>query len=100
MNVKSFSAAAVIVLFSGSAFAQQTEFVAPDASFHSSLTRAEVRNQLVEAEKLGDTAWQMVDGENVVRQTGTLSRQQVRAETLAALTMHRAGDVNDIYFGG
>ena len=100
MNIKSLAAAAAIVVVSGTAFAQQTEFVAPDASFHSSRTRAEVRSELVEAEKIGATAWQMVDGENVVRQAGTLSRQQVRDEALTALKMHRPGDVNDIYFGG
>lgn len=98
MNVRSLAVACVLV--SGTAFAQQTEFIAPDAGFHSSLTRAEVRSQLVEAEKINDTAWQMVDGQNLVHQAGSLSRQQVRADSLAALKMHHPGDVNDIYFGG
>lgn len=42
MNVKQLIAAAA-VFTAGSAFAHQTEFVAPDAGFKSSLTRAEVR---------------------------------------------------------
>jgi hypothetical protein len=100
MNIKSLTAVAALVLSGGAAFAQQTEFVAPDANFHASLTRAEVRNQLIDAEKIGGTAWQMHDGHDTPLQAGTVSREQVRAESMAALPMHHAGDVNDPYFGG
>ena len=45
MNVKNLIAAVAVFAAAGSAFAQQTEFVAPDAGFKSSLTRAEVREE-------------------------------------------------------
>jgi hypothetical protein len=84
MNIKSVAAAAGIVLSSGSAFAQQIEFVAPDASFHSSMTRAEVRNQLIEAETIGKTAWQMYDGQDSPSGAGILSRAEVRSQLIDA----------------
>lgn len=55
--------AAFAVLASASAFAQQTEFVAPDAGFHSAKTRAEVRQELVAAYNSGDVVQRQHDGQ-------------------------------------
>lgn len=56
--------AAFAVLASASAFAQQTEFVAPDANFHSSKTRAEVRQELAAAYQSGDLVQRQHDGQD------------------------------------
>jgi hypothetical protein len=56
--------AAFAVLASASAFAQQTEFVAPDANFHSTKTRAEVRQELAAAYSVGDVAQRQHDGQD------------------------------------
>ncbi|WP_019140455.1 DUF4148 domain-containing protein [Noviherbaspirillum massiliense] len=45
MNTKQLLAAALLVA-TGSAFAQQPEYVAPDATFVSTKTRAEVKTEL------------------------------------------------------
>ena len=99
MNVKNLFAAVAVFAAAGSAFAQQTEFVAPDAGFQSSLTRAEVRQDLAQAASQGAIAQRQHDGQDTNYAAGSQSRQNVRAETIRSARAHRAGDVNDLYFG-
>jgi hypothetical protein len=53
MNAKKLIAAVVVFAAAGSVFAQQTEFVAPDANFVSTKTRAEVLAELEQAQANG-----------------------------------------------
>lgn len=99
MNVKNLIAAVAVFAAAGSAFAQQTEFVAPDAGFHASLTRAEVRQDLAQAASVGAIAQRQRDGQDSVYAAASRSRQEVRGETVKSARSHRAGDVNDLYFG-
>lgn len=99
MNVKNLFAALAIFTAAGSALAQQTEFVAPDAGFQSSLTRAEVRQDLAQAASEGKLARQRHDGQDTVYAAGSRSRQEVRAEAAQSAQNRRAGDVNNLYFG-
>jgi hypothetical protein len=100
MNVNNIFAAVAILAATGSAFAQQTEFVAPDAAFQSRLTRAEVRQDLAQATAEGTTAQRQHDGQDTVYAAGGRSRQDVRAEAIRAASIRHYGDVNDTYFGG
>jgi hypothetical protein len=99
MNVKKLIAAVVVFAAAGSAFAQQTEFVAPDAGFKPALTRAEVRQDQAVAQTQGLTAQRRHDGQDTVRVAGSRSRQEVRAEAIQSAQTRRAGDVNNLYFG-
>jgi hypothetical protein len=99
MNVKNLIAAVAMFAAAGSAFAQQTEFVAPDAGFQSSLTRAEVRQSLAQASVQGAIVQRQHDGQDTVHAAGSRSRQDVRAEFIQSTRPHRAGDVNYLYFG-
>ena len=100
MNVKNLIAAVAVFAAAGSAFAQQTEFVAPDAVFKSTLTRAEVRQDLAQAASQGQIAQRQHDGQDTVYAGNTRSRQEVRAEAIKAASVRHYGDVNDTYFGG
>ena len=100
MNIKTFFAAAAVFAASASAFAQQTEFVAPDAGFHASLTRAEVRQQLVQAQTEGLTAQRQHDGQDAVYAKSEKSRGDVKIEQAkAAKDLRSASPVNSLYFG-
>jgi hypothetical protein len=100
MNVKNLIAAVAVFAAAGSAFAQQAEFVAPDAGFKSNLTRAEVRQDLAGAQSQGLTAQRRHDGQDSVYAGNTKSRQDVKAEQSASAKQHRnASPVNSIYFG-
>jgi hypothetical protein len=99
MNVKKLIAAVAVFAAVGSAFAQQSEFVAPDAGFNSTLTRAEVRQDLTQATSQGAIAQRQHDGQDTVYAASTRSRQEVRAEAIQSAQSHRAGDVNNLYFG-
>jgi len=99
MNVKNLFAAVAVFAAAGSVYAQQTEFVAPDTGFKSSVTRAEVRQDLASAAREGLTAQHRHDGQDTAVATGSQSRQDVRAETIRSARAHRAGNVNDLYFG-
>ena len=99
MNVKNLIAAVAVVAAAGSAFAQQTEFVAPDAGFKPGATRAEVRQDMASAAREGVTAQHQHDGQDEVHVAGSQSRQDVRAEAIKSARSHRGGNVNDLYFG-
>jgi hypothetical protein len=62
MNIKKLITAVAVFAAAGSAFAQQAEFVAPDAGFKSTLTRAEVRQDLSQATSQGAIAQRQHDG--------------------------------------
>ena len=98
MNVKHFLAAAVIAA-AGPAFAGQGEFVQPDAGFTSSLSRAEVRQQMLEAYGNRRMVQQQVTGQDPVYAKGQRSRAEVRAELEDATRRIHAGDVTNPYFG-
>ena len=100
MNVKNLIAAVAVFAAAGSAFAQQTEFVAPDAGFQSRATRAEVRQELAQAASDGAIVQRQHDGQDTVYAAGSRSRQAVRAEAVQAASNRHYGDVNDTYFGG
>jgi hypothetical protein len=99
MNVKNLIAAVAVFAAVGSAFAQQTEFVAPDAGFKSSMTRAEVRQDLTQAAAQGAIAQRQHDGQDMVYAVSSRSRQEVRADAIQSAQSRRAGNVNDLYFG-
>ena len=100
MNVKNLIAAVAVFAAAGSAFAQQSEFVAPDAGFKSSLTRAEVRQDLAQAASQGLVAQHLHDGQDTVYAANTRTRQEVKAEAIKAASARHYGDVNDTSFGG
>jgi hypothetical protein len=99
MNIKNIAAAVAIFAAAGSAFAQQSEFVAPDAGFKSSLTRAEVRQQLSQAYAEGAVVQRQHDGQDIQYAGKGQSREQVQKEAARAMQTRHAGDVNDLYFG-
>lgn len=96
MNVKNLITAVAVFAATGSAFAQQTEFVAPDAGMKSTLTRAEVRQEMLSAYRNPTMVQQQHTGQDPVYAKGQRSRAEVRAE---AARQYRAGDVSSPYFG-
>lgn len=99
MNIKNIIVATAILAAAGSSFAQQTEFVAPDAGFKSTLTRAQVRQELAQAYEQGDIVQRQHDGQDTQFAGSTQSREQVKKEAARAAQTRHAGDVNDLYFG-
>ena len=99
MDFKKLLAATVIFVVTGCTYAQQTEFLAPDAGFKSAMTRAEVRIGQKEAYAGGLAAQSQHDGQDTMYVAGTQNRQDVRAETVKFAKAHHVGDVRDIYFG-
>jgi hypothetical protein len=99
MTVKEIIAAVAVFAAAGSAFAQQTEFVEPDAGFKSTLTRAEVREEMTKAYSEGQVAQRQHDGQDMVYGNNTRSRDEVRAEAAKSTQDSKAGNVNSIYFG-
>jgi hypothetical protein len=99
MNIKQLIAAVAIFSAAAAAFAQQTEFAAPNAGFKSSLTRAEVRQDLAQAAGQGAIAQRQHDGQDTVYAASGRRRQDVRAEAIQSAQSRRAGDVNNLYFG-
>jgi hypothetical protein len=95
MNVKKLIAAVAVFAAAGSAFAQQSEFVAPDAGFKSTVTRAEARQDLTQ----GATAQRQHDGQDTLYVATGRSRQEVRAEATQSAQSRRTADVNNLYFG-
>src|SRR6476619_3009735 len=98
MNVKNLIAAVVVFAAAGSAFAQQAEFVAPDAGFKSALTRAEVRQQLGQAYAEGAVVQRQHDDQDTQYAGKSQTREQVQKEAARALQTRHAGNVNDLYF--
>ena len=80
MRIKSFIAAAAILITAGSAFAETIDGVAPDASFKSALSRAQVVEQLRQAQAKGDIQPGELYGSQVPDFRSTKSRAQVAGE--------------------
>lgn len=99
MNVKNLITAVAVFAAAGSAFAQQTEFVAPDAGAKSTLTRAEVRQEMLSAYRNHTMVQQQHPGHDPVYAKGQRSRAEVRAEAAEVARQYRAGDVSSPYFG-
>jgi hypothetical protein len=99
MSFKKLITAVAVFAAAGSAFAQQTEFFQPDAGFKSALTRAEVRQEMVQAYGQGKLVQQQYTGQDPVYAKGQRSRAEVRAEAAEAARQHHAGDVSSPYFG-
>lgn len=95
---KSIFAVAVFAV-TASAFAQQTEFVAPDAGATSTLSRAEVRQEMLSAYRQRAMVQQQHTGQDPVYAKGKRSRAEVRAEAAEAARQFHAGDVTSPYFG-
>ena len=100
MDVKKLIAAVAAFAAAGYACAQQTEFVAPDAGFKSTLTRAEVRQDLAGAQSQGLTAQREHDGQDAIYARTDKTRQDVKVEQSASAKQHRnESPVNSLYFG-
>jgi len=99
MIIKKLIATIAVFAAAGSAFAQQTEFVEPGAGFKSTMTRAEVRQEMSQAYSQGKVAQRQHDGQDAVYAGSTRSREEVRAEAAKAARTYQAGDVNSMYFG-
>ena len=99
MDVKRLVVATAIFFVTGGTYAQQAEFLAPDAGFKSAMTRAEVRAEQKEAYVAGLAPQSKHDGQDALYVAGTQNRREVRAETIRSAKAHHAGDVRDIYFG-
>ena len=100
MNVKNLFAAVAVFAAAGSAFAQQTEFVAPDAGF--TVQRDPRRSAPGPGQAASEGA--RPSSASMTARTrglpaGNRSRQDVRAEAIRSASSRRAGDVNDLYFG-
>ncbi|GAC1410768.1 MAG: hypothetical protein NVSMB6_11530 [Burkholderiaceae bacterium] len=80
MPIKSFIAAAAILLSAGSAFAEAIDGVAPDASYKSTLSRARVVEQLRQAQARGEIQSGELYGSQVPNFHSTKSRAQVIGE--------------------
>jgi precorrin-4 methylase len=99
MVVKKLITAVAVFAAASSAFAQQTEFVAPDAGAKLTLTRAEVHQQMAEAYSKGKLVQQQHTGQDPVYAKGQRSRAEVRAEAREEARQHHAVDVSSPYFG-
>jgi hypothetical protein len=72
----------------------------PDIGFKPTLTRAEVRQGVTQAASQGQLVQQQHTGQDPVYAKSQRSRQEVRAEAIQSVQSRRAGDVNNLYFGG
>lgn len=99
MDIKKLVAATAIFVVTGAAYAQQTEFLTPDAGFKSATTRTEVRMGQKEAYSGGLAAQGQHDGQDPMYVAGTQNRKYLRAEMIRSAKAHHAGDVRDIYYG-
>lgn len=99
MNFKKLVTAVAVFAATGAAFAQSTEYVVPDAEFKSTLTRAEVRQEMAQAYSQGKLVQQQRTGQDPVYAKGQRSRAEVRAEAAEAARQHHAADVSSPYFG-
>ena len=99
MRIQKLFVAVAVFAATASAFAQQTEFVAPDAGARSTLTRAEVRQEMLKAYRKHAMVQQQHTGQDPVYAKGERSREEVRAEAARAARQSQAVDVTSPYFG-
>jgi hypothetical protein len=99
MKAKHLIAAVAVFAAAGSVFAQQTEFVAPDANFVSTKTRAQVVSELKQARANGELQAKEYVDTNAMMAGEPRSRNEVRAEAAQAVQAHKQAGINDLYFG-
>ena len=99
MKIQKLIVAVAVFAATASAYAQQNEFVAPDAGAMSTLTRAEVRQGMLAAYRNHAMVQQQHTGQDPVYAKGQRSREEVRAEAARAARQFQAGDVTNPYFG-
>ena len=99
MNIKKLIAAVAVFAVAGSAFRPAIRICRPRCRFKSTLTRAEVRQDLAQAASQGAIAQRQHDGQEAVYAASNRSRQEVRAEAIQSAQSRHAGDVNNLYFG-
>ena len=96
MNAKQIAVSLALCLSAASAFAQSTEFTAPDAGFKAMKSRAEVA-----AEVRGQAAGTMPGAKDgvypIISTRSTMSREQVRGQ--ATPTAAKQNDPSSLYFG-
>lgn len=103
MNAKSLITALLFTVSASGAFAQ--EFVQPDAGFVSTKTRAEVQQELAEANAAGTSSVAMKDSDYPVAVANPAAAAQAksRAEVLAELKEYNRenprGYLYSYYFG-
>ena len=96
MNVKTFTVAATLILSAGASFAKTIDGVEDGPVFKSTLTRAQVQNDLHDAMAKGSfTESGYVAHMPAV--TASRSREAVHAEAIASMKMH---DMTGMYVGG
>ena len=91
MNVKQIAVSVVLCLSAASAFAQSTEFVAPDAGFKPMKSRAQVSAEVGGMPGAKDGVYP------IITTRSTMSRDQVRDSV--APTATRQNDASSLYFG-
>ncbi len=96
MNVKKLFAAVAVFAAAGSAFAQQAEFVAPDAGFKGMKSRADVIAE-VKAANIGSLPGANDGVYPMMTNRSTMSREQARSAP--SPSTHKAGDASSLYFG-
>lgn len=97
MNAKKLTAAVIMFAAAGATFAQTQEFVAPDANFVSSKSRAEVVAELKQAQANGALAFTEHNYPVIATQAGAQPRAPKQA---GAMQSAGASQINsNIYFG-
>ena len=99
MKIQKLIVAIAVFATTASAFAQQTETPEPSAGFKSTMTRAEVRQEMLGAYRNRSMVQQTYTGKDPVYAKGQRTRAEVRAEAAEAARQFHAGDVMSPYFG-
>jgi hypothetical protein len=97
MNAKKLTAAVIMFAAAGATFAQNAEFVAPDANFVSSKSRAEVIAELKQAQANGTLSFMEYNYPVIAHQDGV---QPSGAKQTSAMRSAGTSQANsNIYFG-
>lgn len=99
MKIQKLIIAVAVFAGTASAYAQQTEFVPADAGVKLTLTRAQVRQEMLNAYGHHAMVQQQHTGQDPVYAKGQRSRAEVRNEAAEAARQVRPGDVTSPYFG-
>ena len=91
MNAKQIAVSIALCLSAASAFAQSSEFTAPDAGFKPMKSRAQVMSEVGGMPGAKDGVYPVISART------TMSRDQVRGSV--APTANRQNDASSLYFG-
>ena len=97
MNAKKLTAAVIMFAAAGATFAQTQEFVAPDANFVSSKSRAEVVAELKQAQLNGSLAFTEHNYPVIATQDGVQPRAANQASPMQSADASQTKQ--NIYFG-